>query len=79
MMATVDTASYPSREVVLPARKRRWKRFYKNWELYLFALPTLAYFVIFHYIPMYGLQIAFKDFIPSKGIWGSEWVGFAHL
>ncbi|MBO9610167.1 MAG: sugar ABC transporter permease [Paenibacillaceae bacterium] len=79
MMATVDTASYPSREVALPARKRRWKRFYKNWELYLFALPTLAYFVIFHYIPMYGLQIAFKDFIPSKGIWGSEWVGFAHL
>ena len=36
---------------------------------------TLAYFVIVHYIPMYGVQIAFKDFKASKGIWESQWVG----
>ncbi|MBO0994689.1 MULTISPECIES: sugar ABC transporter permease [unclassified Bacillus (in: firmicutes)] len=42
-------------------------------------LPVIAYFVIFHYVPMYGVQIAFKDFIASKGITGSEWVGFKHF
>lgn len=42
-------------------------------------LPVLAYFIIFHYIPMYGVQIAFKDFIANKGIMGSPWVGFEHF
>jgi len=51
----------------------------KNWELYLLFLPVMAYFIIFHYIPMYGVQIAFKDFIANKGILGSPWVGFEHF
>ena len=51
----------------------------RNADLYLFLLPTLIYFAIFHYAPMYGLQIAFKDFKATKGIWGSEWVGFEHF
>lgn len=51
----------------------------QNWQLYIFILPAFLYFLIFHYIPMYGVQIAFKDFIPSLGIWGSEWVGFEHF
>ncbi len=55
------------------------KAVYKNWQLYLFVAPALLYFVVFHYFPMYGVQIAFKHFIATKGIWGSEWVGFAHL
>lgn len=42
-------------------------------------LPALLYFLIFHYGPMYGIQIAFKNFVPSKGITGSEWVGFDHF
>jgi putative aldouronate transport system permease protein len=50
-----------------------------NYQLYLFLLPTLAYFLIFHYIPMYGVTIAFKDFSPYKGILGSEWIGFDHF
>jgi putative aldouronate transport system permease protein len=58
---------------------RRWMQIRNNWELYLFILPTLAYFIIFKYIPMYGVQIAFKDFVASKGIWGSPWVGFEHF
>ena len=58
---------------------KRLKSFTGNWELYVLLLPALAYFVIFHYIPMYGVQIAFKDFIPADGIWGSKWVGFAHF
>ncbi|MDO3413169.1 ABC transporter permease subunit [Saccharibacillus sp. CPCC 101409] len=50
-----------------------------NWELYLFMLPAVLYFLIFHYAPMYGIQIAFKNFVPSKGILGSPWVGFDHF
>src|SRR5690625_2258401 len=49
-----------------------------NWQLYLFLLPAVSYFIIFHYIPMYGAQIAFRDFVPGRGIWGSEWVGLEH-
>ncbi|WP_141500000.1 ABC transporter permease [Paenibacillus luteus] len=55
------------------------KRMMQNWELYLFMLPAVVYFAVFHYAPMYGIQIAFKNFIPSKGIFGSEWVGFQHF
>lgn len=51
----------------------------RNWELYLFLLPAFAYFLIFHYFPMYGVQIAFKDFIARKGILGSTWVGLKHF
>ncbi|WP_309120060.1 ABC transporter permease subunit [Paenibacillus sp.] len=56
-----------------------WKRLLKTYELYLFLLPTLVYFLIFHYGPLYGLQIAFKNFIAVKGIWGSPWVGLEHF
>ncbi|HML46520.1 MAG TPA: ABC transporter permease subunit [Clostridia bacterium] len=42
-------------------------------------LPGLAFFLIFHYGPMFGLQIAFKDFSFRKGIGGSAWVGFKHF
>lgn len=48
----------------------------RNYDLYLLLLPTLAYFIIFHYVPMYGLQIAFQNFNPIKGYSGSPWVGF---
>ena len=50
----------------------------KNWELYLFLLPAVLYFLVFHYLPMYGVQIAFKDYVARKGIWGSAWVGLKH-
>jgi putative aldouronate transport system permease protein len=43
------------------------------------VLPTLAFFIIFHYIPIYGVQIAFKDYYANLGIWGSPWVGFKHF
>jgi putative aldouronate transport system permease protein len=42
-------------------------------------LPVAAYYVLFHYQPMYGAQIAFKSFSPGRGIWGSEWVGLRHF
>ncbi|MBB3125421.1 putative aldouronate transport system permease protein [Paenibacillus rhizosphaerae] len=51
----------------------------RNRAVYFMLLPVVAYYVIFHYGPMYGLQIAFKDFSPAKGIGGSPWVGWKHF
>lgn len=51
----------------------------KYWQLYAFLVPALAYFIIFHYIPIYGAQIAFKNYSAVKGIWGSAWIGFDHF
>jgi len=51
----------------------------KRWQLFLFMLVPVAYTLVFAYYPMFGVQIAFKNFIAAKGIWGSEWVGFAHF
>lgn len=68
--------------VVVPkvSRFAKFKRnFMKSWQLYVFLLPALLYFLIFHYVPMYGLQIAFKNFMANQGIWGSPWVGFDHF
>ena len=59
--------------------KRVQKVLKRDWQLLvLCALPVL-YFIVFHYIPMYGVQIAFKDFKATDGIWGSAWVGFKHF
>ena len=51
------------------------RRLARNWELYLIALPAVLYFVVFKYVPMYGAQIAFRNFMPAHGIWASPWVG----
>lgn len=66
--------------IVRPSRRTRLIRsIRKNWLLYVLLLPTLAYLLIFHYWPLYGIQIAFRRFTPSKGIWGSKWVGLANF
>ncbi|WP_210469764.1 sugar ABC transporter permease [Sporosarcina sp. 6E9] len=59
--------------------QRMRKNFSRNWQLYTFLIPALTYFIIFHYVPMYGVQIAFKDFYANLGITGSPWVGFEHF
>ena len=52
------------------------KSVFGNWQLYLMLLPALLYIILFCYRPMYGMQIAFRDFTFKGGITGSEWVGF---
>ena len=47
----------------------------KYWDLYLLLIPTAVYFVIFKYLPMIGLQIAFRDYMPRLGYWDSPWLG----
>jgi len=51
----------------------------RNKHIYLIVLPVVIYYFVFHYLPMYGALIAFKDFRPSRGVWGSPWVGFKHF
>lgn len=61
------------------SESRLLKRMNKNKWLYVMILPGLLYFLIFKYIPMYGLIISFQDYKPFQGIRGSEWVGFKHF
>lgn len=56
-------------------KQGRWKLIKKNYQLYLIILLPVIYVLVFNYYPMYGAQIAFRDYVPTKGIWGSEWVG----
>lgn len=64
------------KELSRKKRKKKLKNIVIGWELYLFLLPAFIYFVVFHYVPLYGLLIAFKNYIPTVGVWGSPWVGF---
>lgn len=55
------------------------KRILKNWQIYLLLLLPLVYVITFHYIPMGGAIIAFKDYNVRQGIWGSEWAGLKYF
>lgn len=55
------------------------RRIKRHWELYLIVLLPLAHVLLFRYVPMYGIQIAFKDFVITKGIMGSPWAGFKYF
>lgn len=55
------------------------KDFKLNKELYVMILPVIIFYVIFHYKPMAGIVIAFKNFKPSRGLWDSPWVGLKHF
>ena len=51
----------------------------KKWQLYVMLMIPVVYIIVFNYIPMYGVQIAFKNFSVAKGIMESPWVGFKHF
>lgn len=58
---------------------RLWQNIKKHKSLYLMIIPIVLYYLVFCYYPMYGAQIAFRDYSPKKGIVGSPWVGFKHF
>lgn len=60
-------------------KKRIIKGLKGSWQLYLLLLIPLVYIIIFHYIPMYGATLAFKNFNPIKGILGSDWIGLKYF
>ncbi|SDM80154.1 putative aldouronate transport system permease protein [Paenibacillus sp. yr247] len=61
------------------ARHRLLARLIKNRWLYLMAIPGMLYFIVFKYLPMWGLLIAFQNYQPTLGMLHSKWVGFQHF
>ncbi|MEK3700844.1 ABC transporter permease subunit [Paenibacillus sp. FSL R10-2199] len=59
--------------------RRLVRQIARRYDLYLMLLIPVTWYLVFHYGPLYGLQIAFKNFNPGKGILGSSWVGFEHF
>ena len=60
-------------------RKRLLSQIYRDKQLYLLLIPFLLFYILFVFRPMGGMVIAFKDYKPKRGIWGSEWVGFENF
>lgn len=82
----IENAVIPERESMMNNQNARMRsliqsmrKINNNWQLYAMIFPVILYFVVFEYWPIYGVQIAFKDFVPSNGITGSEWIGFDHF
>ncbi len=65
------------------ATATRWDKFWlrvrRNWQLYVLLILPLAWLIVFRYAPMYGAQIAFRQYSPAFGIEGSPWVGLANF
>jgi putative aldouronate transport system permease protein len=80
-MNTSSSAGAPTaavhRKTAFSTRVRR--DFTRNKAVYLLILPVIAYYMLFAYVPMYGAIIAFKEYVPAKGILDSQWVGLAHF
>lgn len=74
--AVAETAPSP---VVPVKRNSRWGKIKKDKWLYFMLLPGLVYFIIFKYWPMWGVLIAFQNYVPYLGFWKSEWIGFTHF
>lgn len=62
-----------------PKSKKTSARILECWQLYAFLAPAVICLIIFSYVPMYGVQLAFRDYNPIMGITGSPWVGFEHF
>lgn len=61
-------------------KKKKWGGEIKqNWQLYVMMIIPILYLLIFKYYPMLGAQISFRNYKPTTGIWGSEWVGLKHF
>lgn len=72
MMKNKSAAANPA---IVLGNKSLKKRILDNWQLYAMLLLPVLLTIIYKYIPMYGIQIAFRDYKASRGMFGSEWVG----
>ncbi|MEU5837071.1 ABC transporter permease subunit [Streptomyces diacarni] len=80
--APLDTPRRSTRRPPAPAPVRRltlWQRIKRDKVMLLLALPGLAYFVVFHYVPLLGYMVAFQDYQPYLGYMHSVWVGFTNF
>ena len=69
--------------IVTLGQEKKKNNFFKSVRLHktllIMLIPAIVYYIIFHYIPIYGIVIAFKNFSFSKGIWNSDWIGLVHF
>lgn len=80
MAANVAVAKPKKEKPLKPLNKKSWAfDFKKNWAVYLLFVPILLYEIIFHYIPMFGIIMAFEDYNVIDGYFGSPWVGFQNF
>ncbi|GFR37537.1 putative multiple-sugar transport system permease YteP [Insulibacter thermoxylanivorax] len=75
----MQQASVQPQQTIPRPQSEVWRRMKRNKLLYLMILPGMLYFIIFKYLPMFGLIISFQDFKPYKGFIYSEWVGLKHF
>jgi putative aldouronate transport system permease protein len=69
-----------AKAAIVLARKEKWRRDFRiNWSVYALFLPVLVYFIIFNYLPMFGVVMAFQDFKATQGFFGSKFVGFQNF
>lgn len=79
MKSSAYAAAQTGRVIKAPRKKSMLRRLLGSWQLYVLIAPAVIYFVIFHYWPIYGLQIAFKNYKPKLGVAGSPWIGLEHF
>ena len=78
-MAKAKAAKAPA-AAIPTSKKKTWSYdFKKNWPLYLIFLIPFVFFVIFKYIPMVGILMAFEDYKVARGLFGSQWVGMSNF
>ncbi len=78
-MAETTTRQEQSQSSQISPFKKQCSLAARRWQLYLMLLIPLIYVIIFNYIPMFGVQLAFKNYNARLGIWGSPWVGLKHF
>jgi len=77
---TTSASAEPVKQTVTDGRwTRLYDHFTREWQIYVMLLPAIIWFLVFLYKPMYGLQIAFKDYSIFRGVAGSPWIGFEHF
>ena len=63
-----------------PWKKRDlWRRIVRSRHIYLMLLPVILFYIIYCYVPMYGVVLAWKEWRPKYGIWGSPWIGWENF
>lgn len=77
--STLNKKQKMATDIKLNKQQPLLQKMWKYRQLYLLLLPALIYVLIFNYGPMYGVQIAFKNYKGALGIWGSKWVGLKHF
>lgn len=79
MAAQTTMASVEQSKGLRAGRRRIGRKLWEDRYMYLLALPGMAFILLFDYVPMYGIVLAFQDYNPFAGIMHSDWVGLAHF